>query len=60
MQPELVKAHDPSHKRKLFIFFVFSSHGVLYGGSPFAKIVFDEEEEAIRYYDAGKKITKWA
>ena len=47
-------------KRKLFIFFVFSSHGVLYGGSPFAKIVFDEEEEAIRYYDAGKKITKWA
>jgi hypothetical protein len=45
---------------KLFIFFVFSSNGVLYGGSPFAKIVFDEEEEAKRYYDAEEKITKLA
>jgi hypothetical protein len=39
---------------KLFIFFVFSSHGVLSDGSPFAKIVFDEEEEAKRYYNAEK------
>ena len=60
LQPLLLKAHDSSHNMKLFIFFVFSSHGVLYGGSPFAKIVFDEEEEAKRYYDAERKITKLA
>ncbi len=45
---------------KLFIFLVFSSHGVLYGGSPFARIVFDEEDERKRYYNAEKKIKKWA
>ena len=49
LKPELTKAHNPIHNMKLFIFVVLSSHGVLSGGSQFAKIVFDEEEIAKRY-----------